>query len=109
VRRKGVDATRARKGGPPERHRGARPVGLQELFTVNGDAVASAGDNKIQARNVGADVVRLTPDGTLIVTTTGQVPFMFTGVLKINLDTGEPILEPHHFADIEKVCAQLTA
>jgi hypothetical protein len=30
-------------------------------------------------------------------------------VLKIDLDTGEAILEPHHFADIEEVCEQLTA
>jgi hypothetical protein len=86
-----------------------RPVGLQELFTVNTDVVATAGDNQIQVRNVGADVVQLTPDGTLIVTTTGQVPFEFTGAVKINLDTGEVLLEPHHFVDIEAVCAQLTA
>ena len=86
-----------------------RPVGLQELFTVNADVVATAGDNQIRARNVGADVVRVAPDGTVILTTTGQVPFMFTGVLKINLETDEVILEPHHVVDIEEVCAQLTA
>ena len=86
-----------------------RPVGLQELFTVNGDVVASAGDNQIRARNVGADVVRVAPDGTVILTTTGQVPFEFTGVLKLNLDTEEVILEPHHVVDIEQGCAQLTA
>ena len=85
-----------------------RPVGLQELCTVNGDVVASAGDNQIRARNVGADVVRVAPDGTLILTTTGQVPFEFTGVLKLNLDTEEVILEPHHVVDIEQGCAQLT-
>ena len=86
-----------------------RPVGLQELFTVNMTVVATAGDNQIQVRNVGADVVQLTPDDTLIVTTTGQVPFDFTGAIKINLDTGEVILEPHHFVDIEAVCERLTA
>jgi hypothetical protein len=86
-----------------------RPVGLQELFTVNFDVVATAGDNQIRTRNVGADVVRVTPDGTAIITTTGQVPFEFTGVLKINLDTNEVILEPHHFYDIEQICEQLTA
>jgi hypothetical protein len=86
-----------------------RPVGLQELFTVNMTVVASAGDNQIRVRNVGADVVQVTPDGTAIITTTGQVPFEFTGAIKVNLDTGEVILEPHHFADIEAVCAQLTA
>jgi hypothetical protein len=86
-----------------------RPVGLQELFTVNMTVVATAGDNQVRVRNVGADVVRVTPDGTAIITTTGQVPFEFTGVLKINLDTGEVILEPHHFVDIDQVCEQLTA
>lgn len=86
-----------------------RPVGLQELFTVNMTVVATAGDNQIRVRNVGADVVRVTPDGTAILITTGQVPFAFTGVLKINLDTGEVILEPHHFVDIEAVCERLTA
>jgi hypothetical protein len=29
-------------------------------------------------------------------------------VLKINLDTGEAILEPHHVVDVAEVCAQLT-
>ena len=53
--------------------------------------------------------VLATPDGTAILTTTGQLPFEFTGVLKINLDTGEVILEPHHVVDIEAVCEQLTA
>jgi hypothetical protein len=37
------------------------------------------------------------------------VPCEFTGAIKINLNTGDVILEPHHFADIEAVCAQLTA
>lgn len=82
---------------------------LQELFTVNFEVVATAGDNQIRARNVGADLIRVAPDGTAILTTTGQVPFEFTGVLKINLDTGAAILEPHHFYDIEQICEQLTA
>ena len=86
-----------------------RPVGLQDLLTVNFEVVASAGDNQIRVRNVGADVVQVTPDGTAIITTTGQLPFEFTGAIKINLDTGEVILEPHHFVDIEAVCERLTA
>jgi hypothetical protein len=65
-------------------------------------------DAQIRVRNVGADVVRVTPDGTATITTTGQVPFEFTGVLKINLDTDEVILEPHHFVDIDQVCERLT-
>src|SRR5215212_5445421 len=67
---------------------------LQDLSTLNIKVVWSAGDNQIQVRDVSI---------------VGQVPVEFTGVLKINLETDEAILEPHHFVDIEEVCAQLTA
>jgi len=82
---------------------------LQDLSTLNIKVVWSAGDNQIQVRDVGIDQVRVQPDGTVILSIVGQVLFQFTGVLKINLDTGDAILEPHHFFDIEEVCAQLTA
>jgi hypothetical protein len=82
---------------------------LQSLTTLNFAGVATAGDNQLRFRDVGADQTRVQPDGTLILSIIGQVPFGFTGVLKINLDTGEFILEPHHFVDIEAVCEQLTA
>jgi hypothetical protein len=41
----------------------------------------------------------------------GQVPFGFTGVLKIDLATDEVILEPQHSLEgnIEEACAALTA
>jgi hypothetical protein len=86
-----------------------RPVGPLDLTTINIEGVATAGDNQVRARNVGADLIRVAPDGTAILTTTGQVPLEFIGVLKINLDTGDAILEPHHFYDIEQICEQLTA
>jgi hypothetical protein len=54
---------------------------------------------------VGIDQVRVQPDGTAILSIVGQVPLGFTGVLKLNLETGEAILEPHHFVDIAEVCA----
>jgi hypothetical protein len=82
---------------------------LQELTTLNLEVVFTAGDNQIRVRDVGIDQVRVAPDGTVILSIVGQVPLGFTGVLKIDLDTGEAILEPHHFADIEEVCEQLTA
>jgi hypothetical protein len=82
---------------------------LQELFTANLEVVATAGDNQIRARNVGAALIQVAPDGTATLTFTGQLPFEFIGLLKINLDTGEAILEPHHFYDIEQICEQLTA
>jgi hypothetical protein len=82
---------------------------LQQLTTLNLEVVFTAGDNQIRVRDVGIDQIRVQPDGTVILSIVGQVPLGFTGVLKINLDTGEPILEPHHVVDIEEFCAQLTA
>lgn len=82
---------------------------LQELSTVNLLVVFTAGDNQIRTRDVGIDQVRVQPDGTVILSIVGQVPLGFTGVLKINPETDEVILEPHHVVDIEEFCAQLTA
>jgi hypothetical protein len=82
---------------------------LQELTALNLETVFTAGDNQIRVRNVGIDQVRVAPDGTVILSIVGQVPLQFTGVLKINLETDEVILEPHHFVDIAEVCEQLTA
>jgi DnaJ-class molecular chaperone len=82
---------------------------LQDLSTVNVSVVSTAGDNQIRVRDVGIDQVRQQPDGTVILSIVGQVPLDFIGVLKLNLDTDEVILEPHHFYDIEQICEQLTA
>jgi hypothetical protein len=84
-------------------------VVLQDLTTVNVSIVATAGDNQARFRDVGIDQIRVQPDGTVILSIVGQVPFEFTGVLKVNLDTGEAILEPHHEVDTTRVCARLTA
>jgi hypothetical protein len=84
-------------------------VGLQELTTLNVSFVATAGDNQARFRDVGGDQVRVQPDGTVILSIIGQVPFDFTGVLKIDLGTGEVILEPHHDVDTTRVCERLTA
>ena len=84
-----------------------RPVGPQELISYHLDVVLTAGDNQVEARDVGIDLIRVTPDGTAILSIVGQSqPNMFTGVLKFNLDTGEVILEPHHTLD---TCELLTA
>jgi hypothetical protein len=84
-------------------------VVLQELTTLNVSLVATAGDNQARFRDVGGDQVRMQPDGTVILSIIGQVPFGFTGVLKINLTTGDVILEPHHDVDTTRVCERLTA
>jgi hypothetical protein len=82
---------------------------LQNMTTLNISLVATAGDNQARFRDVGIDQVRVQPDGTVILSIVGQMPFEFTGVLKLNLETGEVILEPHHEVDPTRVCEQLTA
>jgi hypothetical protein len=84
-------------------------VVLQELTTLNLEVVLTADDNQLRLRDVGIDQTRVQPDGTVILSIVGQVPVGFTGVLKINLTTGEVILETPHVVDIEEFCAQLTA
>jgi hypothetical protein len=84
-----------------------RPVGPLELHSFHLDLLLTAGDQQVLFKDVGIDLFRVQPDGTVILSIVGQAtPLMFTGVLKINLDTGEVILEPHHTLD---VCEQLTA
>jgi hypothetical protein len=86
-------------------------TGAVELTTINVGLTARAGDNTYRSRDVGADLLRVEPDGTAILMIVGQVPFGFTGVLKIDLETGEAILEPQHSLEgnVEKACAALTA
>ena len=85
-------------------------TGPAAVRTLNIGLTATAGDNVIRFRDVGADVERIEPDGTAILSIIGQVPFDFTGVLKIDLETGEAILEPQHSTaeDLEDACAALT-
>ena len=85
-------------------------TGVAEVRTLNIGLTATAGDNVVRFRDVGADVVRIEPDGTAILMIIGQVPFEFTGVLKIDLETGDAILEPQHSTaeNLEKACATLT-
>lgn len=85
-------------------------TGPAQLRTLNLGFAAMAGGNTFRFRDVGADLVRIEPDGTAILMIIGQVPFDFTGVLKIDLETGEAILEPQHTTGdrVDKACAVLT-
>jgi hypothetical protein len=82
---------------------------LLRLSTVNVAATATGNDNTFRFRDVGADLILASPKGDEILLIIGQVPFGFTGVLKVNLTTGETILEPHHSleGDVEELCAAL--
>lgn len=86
-------------------------TGVAELNTFNVALTAMSGDNTYRFRDVGADQVRIEPDGTEIALVIGQIPFGFAGVLKIDLETDEVILEPQHSLEgnVEKACAALTA
>ena len=85
--------------------------GPEELQTLNLTITAHAGDNEYRVRDVGADLNRVAPDGTVILMIIGQIPFGFTGVLKLNAETGEAILEPQHSLEerVDDACAALTA
>jgi hypothetical protein len=86
-------------------------TGPVELRTLNFAITATSGNNTFRFRDVGGDLVRIEPDGTAVLSIIGQVPFFFTGVLKIDLETGEAILEPQHSLEdeIAEACAVLTA
>jgi hypothetical protein len=85
-------------------------TGPLELDAVSITFVFGAGDNQVLSRNAGIDLIRVEPDGTVIQTSTGVVGVIFSGVLKINLTTGEVILEsPQHVeGSIARVCQRLT-
>jgi hypothetical protein len=85
-----------------------QPLGPQDLTSFHVNLVATAGDNSVWFNDVGIDLVRVEPDGTVILMVIGQVPFEFTGTLMIDLDTGEVILEPPHAVDTTRACHLLT-
>jgi hypothetical protein len=85
-------------------------TGPTTVTTINIGLTATAGDRTFRFRDVGADVERIEPDGTIVVSIIGQVPFDFAGVLKFDPETGEVILEPRDRSDeqIARACAALT-
>lgn len=87
-----------------------RDHGLLELNTLNLALTATAGENAYRFRDVGADQLRLTKDGP-VLSIIGQIPFGFTGILRINLETGQVVHEPAHDISgrVDEACAALTA
>ena len=88
---------------------GGEGTGVVAVRTLNIALTATANGKTYRFRDVGADQVRRTPDGFEILMIIGQLPFTFTGVLKVNETTGEVILEPQHTTegDVEDACAAL--
>ncbi len=85
-------------------------TGIAQVNNISIGLTATAGDRTFRFRDVGADVVQIKPDGTLVLLITGQVPFAFAGVLKINPETEEVILEPRDRSEeqLAKACKALT-
>jgi hypothetical protein len=69
-------------------------TGLVTLNTLNIGVIGTADGRTFRFRDVGGDLVRIEPDGTLVLLVTGQVPFQFAGALIVDLETDEVILEP---------------
>jgi hypothetical protein len=104
----GVDVTTTETGRVTFLTFPDRPVGPRELLSIHLDLAAVAGDNSVQFKNLGVDLVRVEPDGTVVVVSAGRAPFWFTGVFKFNLTTGEIIHEPQHRLDTTQACQVLT-
>jgi hypothetical protein len=107
----GVDVTLHAQGHIIIRAFAGDQTGPAELRTINVALTATADGNTVRFRDVGADLIRVELDGTSVLMSIGQVPFAFAGVLMIDLETGEAILEPQHSleGDLEEACAALTA
>ena len=106
----GIDVTTTVHGFVIERIFSGEGTGVAQVNTISIGLTATAGDRTFRFRDVGADVVQIKPDGTLVLLITGQVPFFFAGVLKIDPETEEVILEPRDRSEeqLAKACAVLT-
>jgi hypothetical protein len=89
-----------------------RTEGVAEIFTINAVVTLTgpSGEQYQLRRDVGADSTRVTRDGTTVKTIAGQVPFQHTGVLKIDLATGDWIHGPTrdtYEREVAAACAAL--
>jgi hypothetical protein len=106
----GVEVTTTVRGHITVRTFEGGGTGPASVTTINLEFTATAGDRTFRFRDVGADLTRIEPDGTAVLSIIGQIPFDFAGVLKIDLETGDVIVEPHDRSaeQLAKACAALT-
>jgi hypothetical protein len=106
----GVPVTTTARGHVIIRIFSGEGTGVAQVNTISIGLTATAGNRTFRFRDVGADVVQFKPDGTLVLLITGQVPFEFAGVLKINPETEEVILESRDRSEeqLAKACRALT-
>lgn len=76
----GVEVTTTVEGQFAVRTFEDRTSGVTEVFTINVGLTATSEYGEFRFRDVGADVTRVLPDGTLVVSISGQVPFEFAGI-----------------------------
>jgi hypothetical protein len=76
----GVAVTTTFEGKLAARSFENRTKGVTEVFTINIGFTATSDHGEFRFRDVGADVTRVLPDGTLVVSISGQIPFTFTGI-----------------------------
>ena len=84
--------------------------GVLEVRTLNLTGIITSEFGSFRVKDVGSDQTRITPDGQVIVSIRGQVPFFFKGVLKFDGTTEEPLNNPNFAAgerEIERACAAL--
>jgi hypothetical protein len=83
---------------------------LQSLTTISIRGVSSSEFGSVRIMDVGADQVKVSPDGTTTLTVTGQVPFEFVGALVFDFDAGVVVKEPQFRGEeqLAKVCRLLS-
>lgn len=106
----GVDVTTSISGFRIERDFVDAAGNLMTLATISVTGVSSSEFGSIRFKDVGADQVKVGPDGTLTLSVIGQVPFAFVGILILDLDTGEVVKEPVFRGEeqLAKACRLLT-
>ena len=106
----GVPVTGTVQGHVTLRTFAGEGTGPVTVNSINVGVAVTAGGRTFRFRDVGADVTRVQPDGTIVLLISGQVPFAFAGALKIDPDTEEVLLEPkdRSEAQLAKACAVLT-
>jgi len=106
----GVDVTTTVHGFRIQREFVDGAGNLVSLATINVTGTSTSEFGSVRIKDVGADQVKVAPDGTVTLSITGQVPFGFAGVLVLDVDTGEVLHEPNLRGDeqLEKACRLLT-
>ena len=106
----GVPVTTTVRGHVILREFSGEGQGLLAVNTLNLAITSTAGERTFRFRDVGGDLARVEPDGTAVLYITGQVPFEFAGVLKLDLETEEVFLEPRDRSEeqLARACRFLT-